>query len=119
MDAQVVSSQTPEWSLLVRRPAQKAPAQASVRVTALDEGLVHVFTVFTHVTTLGGDASVLGDRMAAQIALDRLKSLGAMGSSSLRTSAHFCTRGGSAETTNTGRGRQHFWRKGSGGQHPA
>ena len=122
-------SQTPEWLLLDRRAAQKGPAARAalcpgtshcvVRITALDKRLVHVFTIFTHATTLGGGANVLGDRMAAQIDLDRLKSLGAMGCSSLRTSTHFCTWAGSAETTNTGWGRQHFWRKGSGGQHPA
>lgn len=53
-----------------------ALAQASVRVTALDEGLVHGSTILTHATTLGGGADVVGDRMAAPMDPDRLKSLG-------------------------------------------
>jgi len=98
--------------MLPRRVLQpglcSALAQASLHITALHEGLVHVFIVFTHATTLGGCVGILGDRMAAQIDLGRLKSLGAMGCRSLRTSTHFCTWAGSAETTNTGWGRQHF-----------
>lgn len=115
------SGQTPERLLLDRRAAQKRPAARAAlcpgtSVTVLDEGLVHGSTILTHATTLGGGADVVGDRMAAPMDPDRLKSLGC---SSLRMSAGFCTWAGSAETTNAGWGRQCFWRKGSGGQRPA